>query len=98
MILYGCFGGLTVNILSLMELGNIPIENKPDFRSCFYWFTFIVWPIMGGFLVHLYLASGCTLSCILAFHIGLSAPLTLKAMASANPLGGGGFEETREGA
>lgn len=85
LVFYEGVGGFIVNVLNLLELPNVPKERWPDLKSPFYWMAFIVWPILGGFLVHLYLASGCVFNPLLSFHIGLSAPLIIRAMASTIP-------------
>ncbi|MHC4624430.1 MAG: hypothetical protein ACYS4W_11075 [Planctomycetota bacterium] len=87
LIIYGVVGGLVLRILELLELPNVPEEDRPNFRDWIYWLPFVFWPIIGGFLVHLYLADGCDLTPRLAFHIGLASPLVIRLMASATPFG-----------
>ena len=87
LIIYGAIGGFLINILNLLELRFVPKEERPDFKDILYWLPFIVWPLTGGFLVHIYQATNFTLQPLLAFNVGLSAPLTIRAMAEANPFG-----------
>jgi hypothetical protein len=85
-ILFAIFGGLAINVLDLLELQNVPIAGRPNFKDILYWLPFIVWPALGGILAFAYTSAGATLSPILAINVGASAPLILRAMASTNPL------------
>lgn len=81
----GAFGAVSVNLLQLLELKNIPKAERPDLKDFFYWFPFFVWPMMGGGLAYAHEASGNTLSPLLAYNLGVSAPLIIRGMAEANP-------------
>lgn len=84
-IIYAAFGGFAINLLNLIELRNVPKERRPDFKDWLYWLTFLAWPFLGAGLAFVYLQSNMKLEPILALNVGLSAPLILKSMASANP-------------
>jgi hypothetical protein len=84
-IIIGFFGGLTLNILNLLELQNVPPQNRPNFKDLFYWLPYIIWPLLGGLLVYLYESSGTQLNSLIAFQVGLTAPLIIKALISAVP-------------
>lgn len=84
-IMLAAFGGLVVNLLSLLEIRNVPKERRPDFRDFFYWLPFLAWPAMGSVLAFAYEASGVQLNPILAINVGVSTPLILRSMAEANP-------------
>jgi hypothetical protein len=79
------FGGLAVNLLNLMELQNVPKDRRPDFKDPLYWLPYVIWPLMGGLLAYIYEASNNPLKPIIAFQVGASAPLIIRAMARAVP-------------
>lgn len=78
-------GGLAVNLLNLMELQNVPKDRRPDFKDLLYWLPYVIWPLMGALLAFLYQETDTQMSRLLAFQVGASAPLILKAMARAIP-------------
>lgn len=78
-------GGLSVNVLNLLELQQVPKERRPDFKDWLYWLPFAVWPAIGAVLAFLYSNDQAPLGRIVAFHVGLSAPLILRTMASVVP-------------
>jgi CBS-domain-containing membrane protein len=80
-------GGLAIQLLNLLELKNVPKDKRPDLTDRLYWFSFIGMPILSGFVCYVYLASEFEVKPVLALHIGASAPLILRAAASASPLG-----------
>jgi hypothetical protein len=82
---YAAGGGLLVNVLGLLELGKVPKEQRPNFSDWLYWLPFAVWPVAAFALAHAYSTSGATMSALLSLNVGLSAPLIIKAMASAVP-------------
>jgi hypothetical protein len=83
LVFYGVAGGIVVDLLYLLELRNVPEEQRPPIGDWLYWLPYVVWPILGGFLAHLFLTECCPAP--VAFQIGLSAPLILRAMASTIP-------------
>lgn len=82
-VYYGAVGGLMVNVFNLLEISHLPKLERPDFKDWLYWLPYLVWPLAGGFLVHLYIESKMTIMPLIAFNLGLSAPLTIKAMTQA---------------
>jgi len=84
-LILALLGGLSVNLLNLMELQNVPRDRRPDFKDFLYWLPYIIWPLMGALLAFIYEASSTKLSPIIAFQVGASAPLIIKAMAKAIP-------------
>jgi len=84
--LFAFFGGLAVNFLSLTEIRTIAKPDRPEtFTDWIYSLWFFGVPILGAVLAYAYKCSGTDLSPILSINIGASAPLILKAMASAVP-------------
>jgi hypothetical protein len=83
---FAVFGGFAINFLRLAELAQTPQSERPrTFSDPLYVLQFVVLPLLGGGLAYTYQSSGTILSPILAFNIGVSAPLILKNLASAIP-------------
>ena len=80
-------GGFAIKLLELAEIHKIPKVERPDLKDWLYWVPFAVMPVLGGGLAYAYVSSNTTLTPMLAVNIGVSAPLVLRAMAQANPLG-----------
>jgi hypothetical protein len=87
LIIMGVCGGVALDLLNLVELGGMPKSRRPDLKDILYWIAYLVWPPLGGFLVYLYLSSFSDLHInnLLAFQLGLSGPITLKALANSVP-------------
>ena len=84
-IVMAFLGGLTTDILQLIEVSKTPRNRRPNFKDKLYWFPYIAWPLLGALLAFVYLTSDITLRPILAFQVGLSAPMIIRSLASANP-------------
>ena len=78
-------GGFIVDILQLMELAKIPKEQRPDLKDPLYWVQYIAYPFFGALLSYVYLATGLTLSPLIALNVGLSAPLFFRQAIKSNP-------------
>lgn len=78
-------GGLALDFLYLLELPNIPADRRPDLRSLIYWLQYVFWPILGGLLGFIYDDAKAPLSRVVAFQIGLSAPLIIRSLANVVP-------------
>jgi len=72
-------GGLGLSVINLWEDYQKPRSRRIDKDGLFYFF-FFVWPITGGVLAYIYIASGYKIDGMLAFTLGLTAPTTLQAM------------------
>ena len=74
-------GAFFANVIRLVADRRLPIETRlyRDWidLTC-YLFMF---PIIGGFLVLVYLLEGTPLTSFLVLHIGVTAPLTISALA-----------------
>ena len=90
-VLFAFFGAFAMQLLSLLEIKNIPKAEHPDFRDFFYWLPFIVAPLVGAGLALAYIYPTDVLKPLVAINIGVSAPLILRSMASINPLDKGGI-------
>lgn len=84
-VLFAAFGAIGMQLLSLMEMRNIPKAERPDFKDIFYWFPFIVSPLIGGGLALAYIYPADVLKPLVAINVGVSAPLILRSMANINP-------------
>lgn len=78
------FGAFFANLIRLSADRRLPIETRlyKDWIDigC-YLFLF---PIIGGFLVLVYILEGTPLTSFLVLHIGVTAPLTISALAGFN--------------
>ncbi len=83
---YATFGAFAIKLLELAELHKTPKIERPDLKDWLYWVPFLILPLLGGGLAHVYLSSNTVLSPLLAVNVGISAPLMLRAMAQAIPL------------
>jgi hypothetical protein len=84
-LLLAAFGGLTVHLLNLVELQNVPKDRRPDFKDWLYWLPFGVSPALAAVVAFAYVNSGTPLSPILAINVGASTPLLLRSFTNANP-------------
>ncbi|OGL42890.1 MAG: hypothetical protein A2042_01965 [Candidatus Schekmanbacteria bacterium GWA2_38_11] len=85
-ILIAACGGFAYNVVPLLELWKTPKESRPDFGELLYWLPYIAWPFLAGFLLYLYESPELKLSKLLAFHIGVSAPLVIRTMIQVLPV------------
>ncbi len=84
-VILAMIGGLTINLLNLLELQNVPKERRPDFKDPLYWLPYAAWPILGGFMAYIYNEAASPLGKLVAFHVGLSTPVILRTMVSIIP-------------
>lgn len=85
-VLFAAFGGLSMQLINLMELRHVPKMQRPDFKDIIYWLPFFIAPLLGGVLALAYISQDEILKPLLSINVGASAPLALKAMANINPL------------
>jgi hypothetical protein len=78
-------GSLAIALLNLAEALNLPKDRRPDFRDVGYWVQGAIYTALGGFVAYVYDASGYDIKPVLALQVGASAPLILRAAASAIP-------------
>lgn len=84
--LFGCLGGFFVEILGLYKIRTLEPRKRPNYyKTGFFWACTILMICCGGILVTLYLGSGISITPILATNVGVSAPLTLGALADRVP-------------
>lgn len=83
---YGFLGAFLLGILRLGEMASIPKIQRPATFSDWVWVVqFLGLPLVGGAVAWLYCVDGTALKPLLTVHIGVSAPLILKAMAAVVP-------------
>ena len=82
--LCGMLGGLIAQLLSLLDLKNLPKSKRPDFRDYAYYLPWVIQPFLGWFLTFIYVNSSFTLNPLLAVNVGASAPLFLKSLMTSN--------------
>jgi hypothetical protein len=85
-IIIAAVGGLTYNVVPLLELSRSPKESRPDFKDPLYWVPYLIWPVLAGFLLYLYQSPEIKITKLLSFHIGISAPLIIRQMIKVLPV------------
>jgi hypothetical protein len=85
-VIMAALGGLVYNIVPLLELWKMPVESRPDFRNLLYWIPYLIWPLLAGFLYYLYESPEFVTSKLIAFHIGVTAPLAFRKMIEVLPV------------
>jgi len=78
-LVFGCFGGLAVNIFRLYLLSQTPKDERPDF-DIVYWVQLIGLTVIGG-IVALAHDLASQISPLVAFNVGLSVPALAKTGA-----------------
>ena len=84
-IYLAAFGALGVQLLALMELFKVQKNRRPDFRNIIYWLPFLIHPLLGAGLGYVYFGDEIQVDRMLAIHIGISAPLIIRTMATVVP-------------
>jgi hypothetical protein len=81
LLLIAFFGAFFANVIRLFNDSRFPITT----RLCRSWWDYgcylFLYPAIGGFLVLVYMLEGTPLTSFLTLHIGVTAPLTLTALA-----------------
>ena len=70
-VIIAMVGGLTINLLNLLELQNVAKERKPDLKTLWYWLPFVIYPVLGGVVAYVYSQTASPIGRLVAFHIGL---------------------------
>jgi hypothetical protein len=78
-------GGLAVQLLYLIDGMKAPKDRRPDFRSLTYYLGILGNIALSVILGYVYFDSDQKLNKIVYFHIGLSAPLILRTLATTIP-------------
>ena len=78
-------GGAAVQILYLIDGFNAPKDRRPDFASPLYYIGILLNIALSVILGYVYFDDQQKLNRIVYFHIGLSAPLILRTLATTIP-------------
>jgi hypothetical protein len=84
-IIISALGALGLQCLYLIELKNVPRNQRPDFKDVIYWLPFVLSPLIAGLFGYAYFHGKTDIDTILALHIGISSPLLLRTMATVIP-------------
>ncbi|MGY6631590.1 MAG: hypothetical protein ACXIUL_11330 [Wenzhouxiangella sp.] len=78
-------GAILMNLLTLAEAHQLPKAQRPDFGDPLYYIAYIVFAFFGALFAFVYLETGFEVRPLLALHIGASAPLLVRTLASTVP-------------
>jgi hypothetical protein len=78
-------GGATLQLLNLIDALSAPADRRPDFRSVAYYLVILFNLVLSGILGYIYFDETQKLNKIVYFHVGISAPLILRSLATAVP-------------
>lgn len=84
-VLLCLLGGATLQILNLIDALSAPADRRPDFKSVAYYLVILFNLALSGILGYVYFDETQKLSKIVYFHVGLSAPLILRSLATTVP-------------
>lgn len=84
-VIFAALGGAAVQILYLIDGLNAPKDRRPDFRSILYYLGILLNISLSVILGFVYFDESQKLNKIVYFHIGLSAPLILRTLATTLP-------------
>jgi hypothetical protein len=84
-VLISGLGGLAVQLLYIVDGLNAPKDRRPDFKSLAYYFAIAINVGLSIILGYVYFDDAQKLNKIVYFHIGLSAPLILRTLATTIP-------------
>lgn len=77
-------GGFSLNMMNLYK-DQFKAKSERTTKDSIYFILFVFWPIAGAGLAYIYMCSGYQINGLLAFNIGLSAPVILQNMMSKDP-------------
>jgi len=78
-------GGATLQLLNLIDALSAPPDRRPDFKSVAYYLVILFNLILSAILGYIYFDDTQRLNKIVYFHVGLSAPLILRSLATTVP-------------
>lgn len=86
LIICGFCGGLIVDFMQILELQYKPKEERPDHKEFVNWFPYVIWPLLGAFLVYVNYTPFSKLTKLLSLQIGASSPLIIRQMIKSIPI------------
>jgi hypothetical protein len=78
-------GGVAVQLLYIADGLNAPKDRQPDFKSLGYYLGILINIGLSIILGYVYFDEEQKLNKIVYFHVGLSAPLILRTLATTLP-------------
>lgn len=84
-ILISLLGGVSAQLLYLIDSLSAPKDRRPDFQSISYYLGIVFNIALSGILGYVYFDEMQPINKIVYFHIGLSAPLILRTLAATIP-------------
>lgn len=78
-------GGGTLQLLNLIDALSAPADRRPDFKSVAYYLVILFNLMLSGILGYVYFDETQKLNRIVYFHVGISAPLILRSLATTVP-------------
>ena len=78
-------GGIAVQLLYIIDGLKAPMDRRPDFKSISYYLGIFFNIFLSAILGFVYFDENQHLNKIVYFHIGLSAPLILRTLATTLP-------------
>lgn len=81
-----CFlGGSTLQLLNIIDALSAPADRRPDFKSVAYYLVIFFNLVLSCILGYVYFDGTENLNKIVYFHVGLSAPLIVRSLATTLP-------------
>jgi len=84
-VIISALGGLSVQLLYVIDGLNAPKDRRPDFQALSYYIGILGNIVLSIILGYVYFDEQQKLNRIVYFHIGLSAPLILRTLATTIP-------------
>lgn len=84
-VLISTLGGVAVQLLYVADGLNAPKDRSPDFKSFSFYLGILINIALSAILGFIYFDDTQKLNKIVYFHIGLSAPLILRTLATTIP-------------
>lgn len=84
-VIISALGGISIQLLYLIDGLNAPKDRRPDFQSLSYYLGILCNVAISVILGYVYFDDAQKLNKIVYFHIGLSAPLILRTLATTIP-------------
>jgi hypothetical protein len=84
-VIISTLGGVAVQLLYVLDGLNAPKDRSPDFKSVSYYFGIVVNLALSAILGYVYFDEAEKFNKIVYFHIGASAPLILRTLATTVP-------------
>ena len=78
-------GGGTLKLLNVVDALSAPPDRRPDFKSVAYYLVIVINLVLSGILGYVYFDDTQKLNKVVYFHVGISAPLILRSLATSVP-------------